>query len=175
MCRQKGFTLFELMLVLVIVAVLIFFAQPFYWGIMQRVESHAIRRHIHDAIRLAKVESRIRNKDVLICIMSDDVCHRNAQGSLIVFVDMNKNNKYDNKDIIVSKERLSLKYGIISVNASANRDYMKFMGDTGRPRGNFGHIKYCNVLKQEYHSFQVVVNMHGLVSEKRGDRLDIGC
>lgn len=172
---QNGFTLIELLVVLLILSVLAFFAYPSYHALMQRVESHSVRRHIHEAIRLAKIESRTRAKDVLICTMVDGACSRSAQSDLVVFVDTNRNNRFDAKDVIISKEQLALKYGIISMNVSAGRDYAKFMGDTGKPRGNFGNIKYCNILNQKQHSFQVIINMHGLVLERRADRLDIGC
>ncbi|WP_323843215.1 GspH/FimT family pseudopilin [Moraxella sp. Pampa] len=173
---QSGFTLVEMMAVLTIVAVLIFFAQPTYIAMMQRIEAREVRRHIHEAIRLAKIESRIRGQDVLICPMNNDVCSKVAQDNLLVFIDTNRNNKFDKKkDIVIIKEALSLRYGIISMSVSAGRDYIKFMGDTGKPRGNFGNIKYCNIFKEKTHSFQIVVNMNGMVSEKYGSRLNIDC
>lgn len=59
---QNGFTLIELLVVLLILAVLAFFAYPSYHALMQRVESHSVRRHIHEAIRLAKIESYAQKK-----------------------------------------------------------------------------------------------------------------
>lgn len=173
---QGGFTLIELLVVLLILSVLAFFAYPSYHALMQRVESHSVRRHIHEAIRLAKIESYAQRKDVIICAMNaQNVCSKVAQERFVVFVDRNRNNQFDKADAMISNQELILKYGMIDMGASAGRHYMKFMGDTAKPRGNFGHIKYCNTTKDMAHSFRVVVNMHGRVSEKHGNLVDVGC
>lgn len=174
--RCQGFGLLEMVVVLLIISVLLFFAYPAYDSLMQKVESNAVRRHIHEAIRVAKIESYTQNKDVIICAMNAaNQCSKTAQQRLVVFLDNNHDNRFDTKDDIVSSQPLILKYGIIDMRASLGRDYMKFMGDTGKPRGNFGHIKYCSIAHNKKHSFQVVINAHGVVSLKQGEMFDIGC
>lgn len=161
---------------LAILSVMLFFAYPAYHSMMQKIESHHARRHIHEGIRLAKLESYTQGKDVIICAMNAaNLCSKSAQEKFVVFVDHNRNNQFDKKDSIVSSQKLLLKYGMIDMRASLGRDYMKFMGDTGKPRGNYGHIKYCNTGRDKAHSFQVIINTHGVVSEKRGNIIDIGC
>ncbi|WII95645.1 prepilin-type N-terminal cleavage/methylation domain-containing protein [Moraxella haemolytica] len=174
--HQEGFGLFEMMIVLFIISILLFFAYPYYEVLAQRFESNAVRRYIYESIRVAKIESYVQDKDVIICAMNtSDQCSKVAQQRLVVFLDNNHNNQFDIKDDIVSSQPLILKYGIIDMRASLGRDYMKFMGDTGKPRGNFGHIKYCNIADNKQNSFQVVINAHGVVSLKQGDMIEIGC
>ncbi|OOR90909.1 hypothetical protein B0181_04045 [Moraxella caviae] len=171
---NQGFTLLEMVVVLAIVAVLALFAMPAYDGMMQRLESQATKRHIQEAIRLAKIESIAQGKDVIICAMDDaQTCNKTGQKDFVVFVDRNMNNRFDDKDFLISRQPLSLKYGYIDMRSSLGRHHMKFMGDNGKPRGHYGHIKYCT--ENQNLAYQVVMNAHGVLSERRGNLEKIDC
>lgn len=169
-------TLVQLIVVLLIVLIMLFYAYPAVSDLLERRESYITRRYIQEAVRLAKIESRSKGKDVIICAMDrNNECSRSAQERFVVFIDNNKDNRFSDSDAIISNESLFLKYGIIQMNASLSRDYMKFMGDTGKPRGNYGNIKYCTLSKNMNNNFQVVINVHGIVTERKGHLIHIDC
>lgn len=173
---ESGFTFIQLIVVLLIVSVLLFFAYPMIPALFERMESHTTRKHLHEAIRLAKIESYSRGKDIIICAMnSENECSRSAQERFVVFVDNDRDNRLGAKDYIISSESLYLKHGIIKMNASLSRNYMKFMGDTGKPRGNYGNIKYCTLSKNNNNNFQIFINTHGVVTERQGHLYRIEC
>ena len=55
----------ELLTVLGIIAVMAMIALPAYDRLMQRYESHSVARHIQEAIRRAKIEAALHQKDVI--------------------------------------------------------------------------------------------------------------
>ncbi|UNU72819.1 GspH/FimT family pseudopilin [Moraxella nasovis] len=172
---ERGYSLLEIMVVLFVIAIIALFAYPAYDGIMAKVEAQNVQHHAQEALRLAKVEALLQKSDVIVCYSPDgDICRKNAQEYIIVFVDKNRNNKLDKKDYLVSREYLGLSYGRIQMNVSLRRDFIKFMGDNAKPRGHFGHIKYCSFANDKY-SYQVVINAHGIVSYKWGKYENIGC
>lgn len=173
---MKGFTLLEMVVVLLILAVLMFFAYPAFTKMLEKQESRLVSQHIHNAIRMAKIETLASSRDVIICAMNEkDECSKSAQQRFVAYVDKNRNSRFDKDDYYLLNQPLGLKYGMIHMRASLGRDYMKFMGDTGRPRGNFGHIRYCSQSDQKQLSYQIVINAHGVVSQRRANIIRVEC
>lgn len=163
----KGFTLIEMMVVLMIVAVLAMFAYPAYQALMARVESKNISSTLLETFRRAKISAMMHQKDTIMCLTNaSGHCDRYGQAGVLVFVDNNYNNRFDNLDILVHSQQFELRYGKLQMNASLGRSHMKFMGDTAKPRGNFGNIRYCSDANLQL-SHQIVLNMHGNLSVKK--------
>lgn len=149
---------------------------PLLDGLMQKVESYNTKKHIMEALRQAKIQSKIRQKDVIVCATDHLLqCNQHGQSYIRVFVDINYNNRFDDKDIVVYNQPIDLRFGSLQVRTSLSRGYMKFMGDSGKPRGNFGHFRYCNFSQNHNHHFQVVVNSHGYISERTTTNLNVAC
>lgn len=173
--HQAGVTLIEMLTVLGIMAILVMAALPMYDAMMQRHESHLVARHIQEALRRAKIEAAQHQKDVIVCAVNEaGDCDRFGQAGLMVFVDKNRNNRKDDGEILALNQPLNLRYGMLSMNTSLARHYIKFMGDNAKPRGHIGNVRYCS-LHQPALSHQTVINMHGLVSHKKADRTLINC
>ncbi len=174
--HQAGVTMIELLTALGIIAVMAMIALPAYDRLMQRYESHSVARHIQEAIRRAKIEAALHQKDVIVCTTNDaGVCDRFGQNALMVFVDKNRNNRPDAADVMALNQPLQLQHGMLSMNVSLSRHYIKFMGDNAKPRGHIGNIRYCSHAKNSSLDHKMVINMHGLVRVERGDVENLNC
>ena len=173
---QQGFTLIETLVVLSILVIIGMIAIPAYDSLMRRYESQMVGRYVQEALRRAKIESALHQKDVIICpINTLGVCDRFGQSGLMVFIDKNKNNRKDDSDALVLKESFELKYGMLSMTVALHRHYIKFMGDNAKPRGYMGNVRYCTLNGDAALSHQTTINMHGLSRIENGDVTKLGC
>lgn len=169
-------TLVEVLTVLAIIAVMAMAALPAYDSMMQRYESQTVARHIQEAVRRAKIEAVLHQKDTIACLVNDaGICDRFGQVALMVFVDKNQNNRKDAADSLALYQPFELKYGMLSMNVSLSRHYIKFMGDNAKPRGHIGNVRYCSHSQNTSLDHRMVINMHGLVRFERGDVVKLNC
>lgn len=173
---EQAFTLFEMLVVVAIIAVMLLIAYPNIQEMMYGMESRRVERTFQAVLRQARAESFITKKDVLICSLNDaGVCDRAGEGQLWLFFDDNDNNQKDGHEKAIYEQPWRLRYGQILLRTSAQRPYIRYMGDSSKPRGHIGHLRYCSVSKNPRLSFKVVVNMHGRIRVERGDLVDVGC
>lgn len=74
MRTQEGFTVIELMVTLVVLAVLISIAIPSFTGMIRDNRNLAVRNELTSAIQMARSEALKRRTDVVLC-------HRNVAGT----------------------------------------------------------------------------------------------
>ena len=86
---QVGFTIIELMVTLVVLAIVIAIAVPSFTGIIQRNTSVAIGEEFVTALNFARVEALKRRSSVSLCPSNDDgtACGNNWSDGWIAFVD----------------------------------------------------------------------------------------
>ncbi|WP_296404127.1 prepilin-type N-terminal cleavage/methylation domain-containing protein [Psychrobacter sp.] len=160
--QQTGFTLIEVLLTLGILATVITMAVPSFINIFQSWEAKEIRSQITEAIRTAKSHSFSQRQNSIMCLADANLrCHKSAKTYLVVFTDSDDNHHFD-KGInqMVLQQRLHLDYGRLYLRAG-QRDYIKFFGDSGLPRGHFGHIKYCSNDRLTNNMYQISLNQQG--------------
>lgn len=163
---NKGFTLFELLITVAILAVIVMIAYPSYINLMKNMEAKRVKNSLLNANHEAKIHAYLMKKDVHLCLADDNNrCHRQATKKVLLFVDKNRNNAFDGGDILVEQHPLNIKYGTLEMRMSALRSYMRYYGDTGLPRGHFGHFSYCADTAQ---SHRVVVSNMGHVRTETG-------
>lgn len=143
-------------------------AMPIIRTQLTRMEAKRIKSQLVSSLASAKAESYIRRQDVIVCLSdSGGRCHRDSDNTLLLFVDKNDNNHFDAQtDILIGQHALDLKYSKLSLRVGAKRHYTKFWGDSGQPRGHFGHIKYCPTVDYNETMYLISFSQTGHIKQK---------
>ena len=174
--NQQGFNLVELIVTLAILAIIITIAAPSIFSYLASMEAKRIRYDLINTLTLAKAESYIKRQNLLFCLSdTGGRCNKNSNETLLLFVDNNDNKNFEaGTDDLISELRLNPKYGTLHLRAG-RRHYIKFYGDTGQPRGHFGHIKYCPSSTYSQAMYQVSFSQVGIIKYKPNNIHDTGC
>lgn len=167
--RDKyGFTLVELIVTVAVFAIIATIATPFILTQLARMEATRIESQIENTLKLAKAESYIRRQDLLVCLSNNGgVCDRNSYKKLLLFLDTNNNHNFDlGIDDLLEEQALNPKYSTLYLRVGNNRHYTKFWGDSGSPRGHFGHFKYCPTSSYNHTMYQISFNQGGGITYK---------
>lgn len=166
--KQRGFTLIELIVTLLILIIIAIIAIPAILTQLANMEAKRIKNDLMNTIAIAKAESYIRRQDLLVCLSNTGGrCHRDSDKKLLLFVDNNDNQNFDAQvDVLLYEQLLNPKYSTLSLRVGNNRHYTKFWGDSGKPRGHFGHIKYCPTSTYNQSMYQISFNQNGIVKYK---------
>ncbi|MEZ7501429.1 prepilin-type N-terminal cleavage/methylation domain-containing protein [Psychrobacter sp. Arc29] len=164
---SQGFTLVELIVTVTVLAIIIAIAMPSILTQLTRMEANRVKSQLENTLSLAKAESYISRQDIIVCLSKNEKrCHKDGDKTLLAFVDKNGNQRFNPKvDTLITKQALNLKYSTVKLRAS-NRHYTKFWGDSGKPRGHFGHIKYCPTSPYNESMYQISFNQAGIVRYK---------
>ena len=165
---RNGFTLVELIVTVTVLAIIVAIATPSILTQLTRMEAKRVKTQLQNTLALAKAESYITRQDVLVCLSNNGRrCNRNADETLLAFVDTNDNKRFDARvDTLLIQEQLNLKYSTLKLRVGSRRHYTKFWGDSGKPRGHFGHIKYCPTSSYNESMYQISFNQAGIVKYK---------
>ena len=164
---DSGFTLIELMVTVTILAIIATIAAPSFSKMLADMEGKRLRNHITSTLNTGKAESLMRRQDITACLAnSQNECNKEGQESLFLFIDRDENQRFDEaQDTLLIKYALNAKYGSLHLRAG-NRHYIRFAGDSGRPRGFFGHIKYCPTSSYSNAMYQVSFSQTGIIRYK---------
>ena len=175
--KQHGMTLIELLVTIMILIIIVGIAAPNFQDWQEKIEAKRIERVLVSILKQAKSESFIIRHDVLFCLSNGTGrCHRNSDEELLLFIDRNNNRHYDDlTDKLIIREATGLKYGSLSLRMGARRHYTKFFGDTGLPRGNMGHIKYCPFSSNTNSMFQITFSNVGIITPRPYSNRRTGC
>ena len=93
-----------------------------------------------------------------------------------LFLDANDNKNFDlGVDDLLEEQALEPKYSTLYLRVGNNRHYTKFWGDSGKPRGHFGHIKYCPTSTYNHIMYQISFNQTGGITYKPNENHPTGC
>lgn len=165
---RQGFTLLELITTVAVLAVIIAIATPAIQTQLARMEAKRIKNQIENTLNLAKAESYIRKKNVIVCLSdTKGHCDRNSNKWLLAFIDKSHSKNFDAQvDVLITQQSLNLKYSRLSLRVGNRRHYIKFWGDSGTPRGHFGHIKYCPTVAYNKAMYLISFNQTGIIKQK---------
>lgn len=160
--HNQGFTLLELLLTLIILATMTTIALPSFITTLRNWEAKEVRSHITDGFRTAKAHSFMQRQDTILCLADANYqCHKQAKEYLLIFSDIDGNHQFNSAiNQMILQQPLHLDYGRVYLHAG-KRNYIKFFGDSGLPRGHFGHIKYCPNNHSIHNMYQISLNQQG--------------
>ena len=166
--HNKGFTLVELIVTVCVLAIIVMIVAPVIRTHLASMEAKRIQSQLENSLALAKAESYIRRQNVIVCLSdTGGRCHRDSDKTLLLFIDKNDNNHFDAQvDSLVVQQSLNPKYSKLSLRVGSRRHYTKFWGDSGKPRGHFGHIKYCPIVAYNEAMYLISFNQGGIVKQK---------
>ena len=164
---EQGLTLIEMLITVSIFTILVTMATPSVANMLASQEAKTIRQALENTIREAKAESLSRRHDIHLCLTnSAGSCDKEGSNALLLFIDNDDDNTYSAaNDTLIKRHGLMLKHATIHLRAG-NRDYIRFAGDSGMPRGFMGHIKYCPIASRVQQKYKVSFSMTGKVTYK---------
>ncbi|MBO1530308.1 GspH/FimT family pseudopilin [Psychrobacter sp. F1192] len=176
-CRaNQGFTLIEVVITTLVLAIIATIATPSILTQLANMEAKRVRHTLMNTFSTAKAESYIRRQNLVVCLSdSGGRCHKDSKKALLLFIDNNDNKHFDQTtDHLLSEQHINPKYGTLHLRAG-KRHYVRFYGDSGKPRGHFGHIKYCPNKSYNRAMYQVSFNQVGIIKYKPNSIHDTGC
>lgn len=158
-------------------AIIVAIAAPSILAQLASMEAKRVRYGVMNTLAIAKAESLIQRQNVLVCLSdANGRCNKNSDTTLLLFIDKNDNKHFDASiDILIDQQQLSPKYGTLHLRVGLGRRYIKFWGDSGKPRGFFGHIKYCPSVDFNQAKYQVSFNQVGIIKYKPDKIHDTEC
>lgn len=173
---EQGFTLTEVIVTTLVLAIIATIAVPAILTQLANMEAKRVRHTLMNTFSTAKAESYIRRQNLVVCLSdSGGRCHKDSNKALLLFIDNNDNKHFDQTtDHLLSEQHINPKYGTLHLRAG-KRHYVRFYGDSGKPRGHFGHIKYCPNKSYNQAMYQVSFNQVGIIKYKPNSVHDTGC
>ena len=175
--NEHGFNSVELIVTVAVLAIIVMIAAPYILEQLARMEAKRIENQIENTLTLAKAESYIRRQDLLVCLSNNGgICDRDSYKKLLLFLDKNNNKNFDlGVDDLLEEQALDPKYSTLYLRVGDKRHYTKFWGDSGKPRGHFGHIKYCPTSTYNHTMYQISFNQGGRVTYKPNESYPTEC
>ncbi|MGP5550519.1 GspH/FimT family pseudopilin [Psychrobacter namhaensis] len=174
---KQGFTLVELIVTIAVLAIIMTIAAPAIRTQLARMEAKRIKNQVENSLTLAKTESYIRRKNIIVCLSNaGGRCHRDSDQTLLLFIDKNDNKNFDAQtDLLIRQRALNPKYAKLSLHVGGRRHYIKFWGDSGKPRGHFGHIKYCPTVAYNNAMYLISFSQSGRIRQKLNENHPTKC
>ena len=175
--NEYGFNLVELIVTVAVLAIIAIIATPYVLEQLARMEAKRIEGQIKSTLALAKAESYIRRQDLLVCLSNNgSICDRDSYKKLLLFLDKNNNKNFDlGVDDLLEEQALEPKYSTLYLRVGDKRHYTKFWGDSGKPRGHFGHFKYCPTSTYNHTMYQISFSQGGRVTYKPNESHPTDC
>jgi type IV fimbrial biogenesis protein FimT len=142
--RQSGFTMIELMMVLVIATILVAIATPNIRAVINSNRLTAAANELVGGIQLARAEAIRRNTRAILCASANAnagtgaTCANSNVNGWIVFVDANKSNSFDGGDTLLRGTSINTPVQM-AWSSAINNGVISFRSD-GRARSSAGAL-----------------------------------
>lgn len=168
--RQAGFTLIELMVVIVIAAILMTIAVPSFQNLIMRSNVDGLQARLSSAISTARTEAASRNTVVTICARGDDVCTDDGwNDGWLIFEDRDASGAFNGNDVLIDVFANDSGYTITGIDADGasvtglSFNSQGFLTNSGKPT----LLMVCEPNNNDEFARAVFVNTSGLVMKTR--------
>lgn len=167
--KNQGFTLIELMVVIIIAAILLTIAVPSFTSLIKRNNVDSLQSKFASALATARTEAASRNKIISICGSVNEI---NCDGGewkrgWVVFEDQDGDGTVDDGDALIDVYRNGGQYAI-SPKSAADPNHISF-NSQGFMTGNVENRLFiiCDPDKDVAYARGLFVNRSGLVMKTR--------
>lgn len=150
---HRGFTLFEILIVLAVTAILISLVTPNFYAFSAQSKSKATIQKLSGLVKLARNKAVNHQSSILLCPSENGlVCGENWQEGVLIFEDQNNDKQLNTTENLVHFQSPLIENG--SIRWSALHNYLSFSGEgiSGNSAGSFiycpedNNLKYANAL-----------------------------
>ncbi|WP_180058026.1 MULTISPECIES: GspH/FimT family protein [unclassified Acinetobacter] len=143
---KNGFTLFEIIITILIIAIITTIALPHFHKMMAEREIKKVKATIISSSHYARNHASLYHANIVICPTPDlkqcQSSHWNT--GFLIFIDQNKNRQVDSNEKILYQEALNLKYGDLNWRGTLSTPSLTFQALSGLPIGSNGSFYYCS-------------------------------
>ncbi|OGT46523.1 MAG: hypothetical protein A3E83_01295 [Gammaproteobacteria bacterium RIFCSPHIGHO2_12_FULL_41_20] len=182
MNKSNGLSLFELLTVLIIVAIIAGFAMPSLRDLLQTSYADVQRDQLLQVIQLARSEALLRGVSVSLCKSADQkICGGAWDQGQIVFVDDQESGEVQQREQVIAVFTGASQYAHLYWRAFPRRQaYLQFLAD-GTTHAENGTFWYCMsshpyprwaiVIGKSGRAREVYPDQHGKIIDGRGEVL----
>ncbi|MCC7516050.1 MAG: GspH/FimT family pseudopilin [Pseudomonadales bacterium] len=157
----RGYTLLELLAVLVITALLFSLATPSLSSIVRRTEAETRLQTLIGAAQLARSTAISQRQPTVLCATADSfTCHSDWTQGAMVFVDTNDNRKIDGDERVLLQLPATPKGSRLIMRAALNKQYLRYMSN-GMLENTAGSFLYCAANASAREARNVIFNRSG--------------
>lgn len=165
---ERGFTLVELMVVIVIAAILLTIAVPSFQSLIKRNNVDSLQSKLSSAMATARTEAASRNKVITICGSNDEATCTGAHwaSGWVIFEDNNGNGTVDATDTVVDVYDNSTDYTVAATPTASTT--ISFSSQGFITNGGVATLlTICEPENAEAYARGLFVNASGLVMKTR--------
>jgi type IV fimbrial biogenesis protein FimT len=163
--KDRGFSLLELMIVLIIAAILISAALPSFTSFINNQERKSALYGLMGVFAFARQHAVMTGAIVTVCPLdATDACGRNWNGDIHAFLDPNNSRRLTAPEALLRTISPSTN-GQLTVR-SLSRSYFQFR-PTGLVHSDLGNVTWCPKSRDASLAGQVIINRGGQVRVAR--------
>jgi len=162
--RNGGFTLPELVITLVVLAILITIAYPGWSTTIERYRAQRLQSELRTLFNSARMTAVHESSLVTICpLNAANVCSNDWNARISVFLDPDKSRSLSSHNHLIRFSE-TVDGGNLQASSSGHgeRRYFQYNSD-GTVRGTIGHLRWCSHSATPETAFQLRLNFGGRI------------
>ncbi len=167
---HRGFTLFEILIVLAVTAILMSLATPSFYAFSAQSKSKATVQKLSGLVRLARNKAVNHQSSILLCPSENGlVCGQNWQEGVLIFEDKNNDKQLNNTETLVHFQSPLIDHG--SIRWSALHNYLSFSGE-GISGNSAGSFIYCPEDNNPEYANALIISFSGKIRRAQDNNHD---
>ena len=158
---QQGFTLIELMTVVIIMAITIAWGIPAFSDLIERTSTRSAAESIVESFRAARLTAVQQKKRIVLCSTNDGAsCGATWDDGFLVFEDTNENRSLDAGEAVLHHETFK---DSLLVKVGSNTQYKIYIDSNGWTPGSADSLLVCAKPGERDNGYRIVINRAGKI------------